>query len=69
MSEREPGAMEKAKGLAKEAAGAMQGDEEMKAEGRAVRKEGAGEGGSTADHGEYFRNLIEESNRRAAGKA
>jgi hypothetical protein len=34
-----------------------------------VRKEGAGEGGSTAGHGEYFRNLIEESNRRAAGKA
>jgi hypothetical protein len=28
VSEREPGAMEKAKGLAKEAAGAMQGDED-----------------------------------------
>jgi hypothetical protein len=38
------------------------------AEGREER-EGAGEGGSTADHREYFRNLIEETNRRAAGKA
>jgi uncharacterized protein YjbJ (UPF0337 family) len=69
VSEQEPGAAQKAKGLAKEAAGTVMGDEEMKAEGREVRKEGAGEEGSTADHREYFRNLIEETNRRAAGKA
>ena len=38
MSEQEPGAMQKAKGLAKEAAGTVMGDEEMKAEGRAERE-------------------------------
>ena len=31
--------------------------------------EGRDERGDTADHREYFRNLIEETNRRAAGKA
>ena len=31
MAEQEPGAAQKAKGLAKEAAGTMMGDEEMKA--------------------------------------
>jgi uncharacterized protein YjbJ (UPF0337 family) len=63
VSEQEPGAAEKAKGLAKEAAGAMLGDEEMKAEGRAERE------GSTEGHKEYFRNVIEESNQRSARNA
>lgn len=62
MSEQEPGAAQKAKGLAKEAAGTVKGDEEMKAEGRAERE-------GTEGHKEYFRNVIEETNRRASGKA
>ncbi len=63
MSEQEPGAMEKAKGLAKEAAGAAMGDEQMKAEGRSLRE------GSTEGDKEYFRKVIEESNKRATGEA
>ena len=63
MSENEPGVTEKAKGLAKEAAGAALGDEEMKAEGRSLR-EGAARGSK-----EYFREVIEESNKRAVGQA
>jgi uncharacterized protein YjbJ (UPF0337 family) len=72
VAEQEPGAAQKAKGLAKEAAGTVMGDEEMKAEGRAERegteghaeREGAAEG-----HKEYFRKIIEETNKRASGKA
>jgi hypothetical protein len=37
VSENEPGAMEKAKGMAKEAVGKVTGKGEMKAEGRAER--------------------------------
>ena len=71
MSEQEPGAAQKAKGLAKEAAGTVMGDEEMKAEGRAEREgtEGHTEREGTEGHKAYFRKLIEETNRRASGKA
>ena len=62
MAEQGPGAAQKAKGLAKEAAGTVIGDDEMKAEGRAER-EGAEE------HKEYFRKVIEETNRRSSGQA
>ena len=62
MVKQEPGAAQKLKGLAKEAAGTVRGDDEMKAEGRAER-EGAEE------HKEYFRKVIEETNRRSSGKA
>ena len=67
MSERnEPGAMEKAKGLAKEAAGKVIGDEEMKAEGRAERgEESTSEGQPTEGNREYFRRLIEKTNERS----
>jgi uncharacterized protein YjbJ (UPF0337 family) len=71
VAEQEPGAAQKAKGLAKEAAGTVIGDEEMKAEGRAERNstEGGAQLEGTEGHKEYFRNLIEETNRRASGKA
>ena len=62
MSEKEPGAMEKAKGMAKEVAGKVIGNEEMKAEGREEREGSEG-------HRAYFRKVIEESNKRASGKA
>ena len=62
MAEQEPGAAQKAKGLAKEAAGTVMGDEEMKAEGRAEREGSEG-------HKEYFRKIIEETNKRSSGKA
>ena len=62
MSEQEPGAMEKAKGMAKEAAGGVVGDEEMKAEGREEREGSEG-------HRAYFRKVIEETNKRASGNA
>jgi len=62
VSEKEPGAMEKAKGMAKEVAGKVIGNEEMKAEGREEREGSEG-------HRAYFRKVIEESNKRAAGKA
>ena len=67
MSEKkEPGAMEKAKGLAKEAAGKVIGDEEMKAEGRAERgEESTSEGQPTEGNREYFRKLIQKSNQRS----
>ncbi len=65
MSEQEqPGATEKVKGLAKEAAGAVLGDEEMTSEGRAER-----EGFSNGGPREYFRNVIEETNKRATENA
>ena len=72
MTEQEPGTAQKAKGLAKEAAGTVMGDEEMKAEGRAEREgtEGHTEReGAAEDHKEYFRKIIEETNRRSSGKA
>ena len=71
MAEQEPGAAQKAKGLAKEAAGIVMGDEEMKAEGRVERKgsEGHAEREGTEEHKEYFRKIIEETNKRASGKA
>ena len=66
MSEKkEPGAMEKAKGLAKEAVGKVIGDEEMKAEGHAERgEESTSEGQPTEGNREYFRRLIEKTNER-----
>src|SRR5215210_3108642 len=54
----------KAKGLAKEAAGTVAGNEETKAEGRLER-----EGDTTEGNKAYFRNLIEETNRRAGGRS
>ena len=71
MAEQESGAAQKAKGLAKEAAGTVMGDEEMKAEGRAEREgtEGHAEREGAEDHKEYFRKIIEETNRRSSGKA
>ena len=71
MVEHEPGAAQKAKGLAKEAAGTVMGDEEMKAEGRAEREgtEGHAEREGAEDHKEYFRKIIEETNKRSSGKA
>ena len=62
MAEQEPGVAQKVKGLAKEAAGTVMGDEEMKAEGRAERE-------GTEGHKEYFRKIIEETNKRSSGKA
>jgi uncharacterized protein YjbJ (UPF0337 family) len=64
---REPGAMEKAKGMAREAAGKVIGDEEMKAEGRAERGEerSTSEGHPTEGNREYFRKLIEKTNERS----
>ena len=62
MAEQEAGAAQKAKGLAKEAAGTVMGDEEMKAEGRAEREGSEG-------HKEYFRKIIEETNKRSSGQA
>ncbi len=61
MSEEEPGAMEKAKGLTKEAAGKAMGDEDMKAEGRAER-----EGGSEEKE---IRGIIRKSVERSRGQA
>jgi uncharacterized protein YjbJ (UPF0337 family) len=58
VSEKEPDVMEKAKGMAKEATGEVMGDEEMKAEGREERE-------GTEGHRAYFREVIEESNKRA----
>lgn len=64
MSEEGPGAMDKAKGLMKEAAGTVTGNEERKAEGRAEREGDAGEGNK-----DYFRDAIEKTKERSAGKA
>jgi uncharacterized protein YjbJ (UPF0337 family) len=58
------GMISKAKGLAKEAVGTVVGNEETKAEGRLEREGGTAEGNKA-----YFRNLIEETNRRAAGRS
>jgi uncharacterized protein YjbJ (UPF0337 family) len=62
VSEQEPGAVQKAKGMAKEAVGKVVGNEEMKAEGREERE-------GTEGHRAYFRKVIEESNKRASGKS
>ena len=64
MSEEGPGAVDKAKGLAKEAVGAVTGNEERKAEGRAERERGAAEGNRA-----YFRGVIEKTKERSAGEA
>ncbi len=64
MSEEDPGAVDKAKGLAKEAAGAVTGNEQMKAEGRAER-----EGDATEGNKDYFRDVIEKTKERSAGEA
>ena len=53
--------MEKVKGMAKEAVGAVVGDEEKKAEGRAER-----EGETTGGHKEYYRRVVRESMERSA---
>ena len=60
MSENEPGAMEKVKGMAKEAVGAVVGDEEMKAQGSAER-----EGNTAGGHEDYYRRVIRESMERS----
>ena len=60
MAENEPGAMEKAKGMAKEAAGTVVGNERMKAEGRIER-----EGDDTEGHKKYYRAVIRESMERS----
>jgi uncharacterized protein YjbJ (UPF0337 family) len=60
VSENEPGAMEKAKGMAKEAAGAVVGNEEMKAEGRAER-----EGAANQENEGYYRRVVRESMERS----
>jgi uncharacterized protein YjbJ (UPF0337 family) len=64
MSEEGPGAMDKAKGLIKEAAGTVTGDEQRKAEGRAER-----EGDATEGNKDYFRDVIEKTKERSAGEA
>jgi uncharacterized protein YjbJ (UPF0337 family) len=61
VSEEEPGAIEKAKGLARESAGKAMGDEEMKAEGRAER-----EGGSEEKE---IRVIVRKSVERSSGDA
>ena len=60
MSENEPGAMKKAKGIAKEAVGKVVRSEDMKAEGRAER-----EGDTTEGHKGYYRRVIKESMERS----
>ena len=60
--EEKAGVTAKAKGLAKEAAGVVVRNEEMKAEGRLER-----EGETVEGNRAYFRSVIEETNRRAAG--
>ena len=61
MSEEEPGAMEKAKGLAKESAGKALGNEDMKAEGHAERDGGSEE--------KEIRGIIRKSVERSRGEA
>jgi len=49
----------------------VMGDEEMKAKGRAEREGSGGhaEREGTEGHKEYFRKIIEETNKRSSGKA
>jgi uncharacterized protein YjbJ (UPF0337 family) len=56
-------AMDRAKGLAKEAAGTVTGNEEMKAEGRLEREEDA------AGEEKEMRAIVRKSVERSAGKA
>jgi uncharacterized protein YjbJ (UPF0337 family) len=62
--EEDVGMVTKAKGLTKEAAGAVTRSEEMKAEGRLER-----EGSTTEGNRAYFRSRIEETNKRAADRS
>ena len=63
MSDQEPGKLQKAKGIAKEAAGTVIRSEGLRAQGRAERQEPAQE-----ELRRYFRKVIEQSNLRSAGK-
>lgn len=55
--------MDKAKGAIKKAAGKLPGIETEEAEeGRSAREEGSAEG-----HKEYFRKILEETNKRSEG--
>ncbi len=63
MAEKGREAMDRAKGLAKEAAGTVTGNEEMKAEGRLEREEGA------AGEEKELRAIVKKSVERSAGKA
>ncbi len=60
MSEEEPGALEKAKGLAKESVGKAMGDEDMKVEGRVEREEGSEE--------KEIRVIVRKSVERSSGE-
>jgi len=60
VTENEPGAMDKAKGMAKQAAGAVTGNERMKSEGSIER-----EGDDTEGHKKYYRAVIRESMERS----
>jgi uncharacterized protein YjbJ (UPF0337 family) len=61
VAENEPGVVEKAKGMAKEAAGAVVGNEQMRAEGRVEREEGD----DTEGYKKYYRTVIRESMERS----
>ena len=63
MSEEGGGVTDKAKGLMKEAAGAVTGKDDMKAEGRAEREQGK------PDEDKDVRTLIRESVRRSRREA
>ena len=60
MTENAPGTMEKVKGMAKQAAGAVTGNERMKAEGSLER-----EGYDIEGHKKYYRTVIRESMERS----
>ena len=60
MTENAPGTMEKVKGMAKQAAGAVTGKERMKAQGRIER-----EGYDTEGHKKYYRTVIRETMERS----
>jgi uncharacterized protein YjbJ (UPF0337 family) len=60
VSENEPGAMKKAKGMAKETVGKVVRSEELKAAGRAER-----EGDTTEGDSGYYRKVIRESMERS----
>jgi uncharacterized protein YjbJ (UPF0337 family) len=60
VTENAPGTMEKVKGMAKQAAGAVTGKERMKSEGSLER-----EGYDTEGHKKYYRTVIRESMERS----
>ena len=60
MAENEPGTMDKAKGMAKQAVGAVTGNERMKSEGSIER-----EGYDAEGHQKYYRTVIRESMERS----